>query len=156
MSPVTVIEAFNVRPAADRQDAACYRALRQDVDPRYVSVAEVESADAAPSPASLYEVVREHRTPDVEGGVVLVERFEVPEKREDARFIEGWDGLRAVLEQQRGYLGARLYRSVGAADLRFVEIARWSSPLMYARLLRRPGLQALPFDSQPALYQLVT
>jgi len=42
------------------------------------------------------------------------------------------------------------------ADLRFVEIARWSSPLMYARALRRPGLQALPFDSQPALYQLVT
>lgn len=149
---LTLIEAFSVPPEADRRAGKLYRALREDVDLRYVIVAELESAG---SDAAVYEVVREHRTPDVEGGVVLIEPFDVPEEGEDARFLSSWDGLRDVLERQRGYLGARLYRSIGPSDLRFVEIARWSSPLMFARALRRPGFQALPCDSTPALYQPV-
>jgi hypothetical protein len=63
-----------------------------------------------------------------------------------------------VLAQQRGYLGTRLHRSVGPADFRFVDITRWSSPLMFARAREEPDFQqaaqALPSASRPALYQV--
>jgi hypothetical protein len=95
-----------------------YRALRPGAGPRFVSVGEGDG----------YELVREDGTPDVDGGVVLIDPFEVPAGEEDA-FLAGWDDARAELAGHRGYLGARLYR----ADVRFVEVARWSSPLMVQR-----------------------
>lgn len=107
--------------------------------------------------ASLYDVVREDGTPDTEGGVVLINPFEVPDDQ-DEQFLAGWERARYVLAQQRGYLGTRLHRSLGPADLRFVNIARWSSPLMFARALKQPDFQqaaqAMPFPSHPALYQV--
>ncbi len=184
---LTLIEAFDVPPEADEafisgweqvrdflaakracRAAKLHRALRADVDFRFVGVARVESPEAWQAAISdpafpggdstLYEVVREHATPDVEGGVVLIEPFAVPDGA-DERFLAGWARARDVLAQQRGYLGTRLYRSVGPAGLRFVEETRWSSPLMLARARRRPdsqqAAQALPFASHPALYQVV-
>ena len=151
-----------------------HRALRADADFRFVDVAQVDSSrawkDAGSDPAfpgeempfeahpGLYEVVREDGVPDTAGGVVLVNAFEVPEDA-DERFLAGWDRARETLARQQGYLGTRLHRSVGPADFRFMNVARWSSPLMFARALKRPefqqAAQAMPFTSHPALYQVV-
>jgi heme-degrading monooxygenase HmoA len=70
---------------------------------------------------------------------------------EDDAFLAGWDDARAVLAAQQGYLGARLYRATGPADFRFVDLTRWSSPLM----VQRAGAQGVPVPSRPALYQPV-
>ena len=77
----------------------------------------------------------------MEGGVTLINAFEVPDGEDDA-FLAGWDGARATLAEQQGYLGTRLHRALGAAEFRFVNVARWSSPLMFARALGRPAFQA--------------
>jgi heme-degrading monooxygenase HmoA len=156
---VIAIGLFAVPPAEDdaflaawEQDgdpaATLYRALRDDVDFRFAEIGE----------GGGYEVVREDGAPDTPGGVVLINPFEVPEG-DDERFLAGWDRARDTLAQQRGYLGTRLHRATGAADFRFVNLARWSSPLMFARALQRPQFReaaaAIPFPSHPALYQPV-
>jgi len=130
---LTRITLYATEPEDDAA-GVLYRALRPDVDFRFVSVAEGDG----------YEVVREDRAPDVEGGVVLIDPFEVPAGEDDA-FLAGWDAARATLAGQRGYLGARLHRATGPADFRFIEVARWSSPLMVARAA----------VAHPALYQPV-
>ncbi|HTE61282.1 MAG TPA: antibiotic biosynthesis monooxygenase family protein [Solirubrobacteraceae bacterium] len=171
----TLITAFEVPPDADESftagweqardgRATLHRALREDADFRFVAVAQ---ADAAAGPGAVgsfashhgaYEVVREDRAPDGEGGVVLINPFEVPDG-DDERFLSGWDAARDALVQQRGYLGTRLHRSVAPADFRFVNVARWSSPLMFARALEQPAFraaaQAIPFPAHPALYLVV-
>jgi heme-degrading monooxygenase HmoA len=175
--PVTLITAFEVPPDADEafladwrraRDCAAatlHRALRADVDFRFVAVARVDSPPAAPDPAlpfaahpGVYEVVREDGRPDVAGGVVLINPFDVPPDADES-FLAGWHGARAVLARQQGYLGARLHRSLGPADFRFVDVARWSSPLMFSRALARPEFQAasagVPFPAHPALYGVV-
>jgi hypothetical protein len=136
---LTRITLFATEPEADAA-GVLYRALRPDVGFRFVSVAEGDG----------YEVVREHGRADTPGGVVLIDPFEVPAGEDDA-FLAGWDAARAVLAAQQGYLGARLYRAGGPADFRFVEIARWSSPLM----IQRAGARGIPVPSHPALYQPV-
>jgi len=166
----TLINPLEVPPEADAalvagwdRSSTLYRALRADVDFRFVEVAADAAAlpdadDGFPSHPALYEVARVDGTPDVEGGVVLINPFEVPDG-EDDRFLAGWDRAREVLARRRGYLGTRLHRSVAAADFRFVNLARWSSPLMFARALDdaafREAAQAIPFRSHPALYQPV-
>jgi hypothetical protein len=96
-----------------------YRALRPGSGFRFVSIAEGDD----------YEVVREDGTPDVEGGVLLIDPFEVA-TGEDEAFLAGWDDARGA---QQGYVGGRLYRATGSEAFRYVEIARWSSPLMVQR-----------------------
>jgi hypothetical protein len=118
--------------ATEPQDDAAgvlYRALRPDVDFRFVSVAEGDG----------YEVVREHGAPDTPGGVVLIDPFEVPVGEDDA-FLAGWDAARAVLARRQGYLGARLHRATGPEAFRFIDLARWSSPLMVQRAAVRGAL----------------
>ena len=64
------------------------------------------------------------------------------------RIREAWSGC-------RGQLGMRRYRDAGDADFRFVEVTRWSSPLMYARALREPAVAAAlagRFTGRAALY----
>jgi hypothetical protein len=92
------------------------------------------------------DALRETGTPDVAGGVVLIEPFEVPSGADES-FLAAWERLRAARALQRGYLGSRLHPG-------FVDFTRWSSPLMYARSLKLPEVQeaALPFPSHPALY----
>jgi heme oxygenase (mycobilin-producing) len=151
-----------------------HRALRPDVAFRFVSVARVESpkawrqaiGDAAlpggtmrfKAHSGLYDVVYEDGTPDDPGGVILINPFEVPAGDEE-RFLAGWDAARELLASHRGYLGTRLHRSLAAASFRFVNVARWSSPLMFSRAVQRPEFQqaaaALTFASHPALYQVV-
>jgi hypothetical protein len=119
-----------------------YRALRQDVRFRFAEVG---------GDGPEYEIVREDGTPDREGGVVFINPFEVPEGSDDA-FLEAWDRVRATLAGRQGSLGARVHRSVGPADFRLVEIARWSSPLMVQRAAVPAAAGAMPFPSHPALY----
>jgi hypothetical protein len=107
-------------PSLER--GAVYRALRDDAAYRFVAI--------APGPG--YEVAHEDGEPDGAGGVVLVEPFAVP-SGDDERFLAAWHEAHAALAAHRGYLGARLYRSAAPADPRWVEMARWSSPLMYSR-----------------------
>jgi hypothetical protein len=151
----TLITVFAVAPDADdafvsawqpaSPAATLHRALRADADFRFVEVGEGDEAGRAagsvPAHRGVYEVVREDGTPDVEG------------------FLAGWDRARGALTQQQGYLGTRLHHAAGPAHFRFVNIARWSSPLMFARALQRPefgrAARAVPFASHPALYQVV-
>ena len=78
---------------------------------------------------------------------------------DDERFVTGWHRARDLLANQPGYLGTRLHRSLGPADFRFVNIARWSSPLAFAKAVEQPAFQeaaaAMPFASHPALYQVI-
>jgi hypothetical protein len=110
------------REPPSRGGATVYRALREDVAFRFVTIA----------PGDAYEVVHADGDPDGAGGVVLVEPYEVPPV-EDERFVTAWREAHAALATRRGYLGGRLYRGLGPAEPRWVEIARWSSPLMVAR-----------------------
>jgi hypothetical protein len=152
----TRITAFEDEASLAGRDAATtlHRALRHDVDFRFVAIGPAQAG----ADAGVYEVLREVGTPDIEGGVVRVELFEVP-GGEDERFLAAWERMRAALAQQRGYLGTRLYRSVSPAEFRFVDITRWSSPLMVARALARDdvkdAIDALAFASHPALYLAV-
>jgi hypothetical protein len=45
------------------------------------------------------------------------------------------------------------------SDFRFVDLARWSSPLMFARATQRPEFRDagahLPYAAHPALYSVV-
>lgn len=135
--------------------AVLYRALRAEVDFRFVSVARVDDGASA---AGRYAAVHEEGAPDGSQGVTLVNPFEVPEG-EDERFVAGWERARAALADQRGYLGTRLHRSTDGSHFRFVDLARWSSPLMFARATQRPEFRAaadaLRFAAHPALYSVV-
>jgi heme-degrading monooxygenase HmoA len=106
----------------------------------------------------LYDVVHEDGAPDGADGVILINPFEVPAER-DERFLAGWSRARDALATQRGYLGTRLHRSFAPADFRFVNIARWSSPLAFSRALQQPDVQqvtaAVRFPSHPALCQVI-
>jgi heme-degrading monooxygenase HmoA len=132
--------------------AALHRAVRSDVEFRFVGVARYRAG------SGLYEVVHEDGAPEGAGGVILIDPVEVPADQ-DERFLAGWARAHDVLASQRGYLGTRLHRSVAAADFRFFHIARWSSPLAFFRTLQQPGFQeaaaAMPFASHPALYQVI-
>jgi hypothetical protein len=165
-SSVTRITASEVPPEADeeflagRGEAILHRALRPDADFRFVEVGRKDSPGSRfNARTSDYEVLREVGTPDIEGGVALIDLFEVPDD-EDERFLAGWERLREALAQQRGYLGTRLHRSLAPADFRFVDVTRWSSPLMFARALElvdvRQAIAALPFRSHRALYLVVS
>lgn len=161
---VTRITAFAVPPEADeaflagRGEGILHRALRSDADFRYVEVGHGLPESHFDAHTGDYELLREVGTPDVAGGVALIDLFEVPADQ-DERFLAAWERLREAVAQQRGYLGTRLHRSLAPADFRFVDITRWSSPLMFARALKLPPVQeaieAMPFSSHPALYMVV-
>jgi len=155
-----LIDLFEVSPDADATFLAdwkservaggvLYRALREDVDFRFVAMAPE---------GGVYEVVHEDGEPDGADGVTLINPFEVPDG-EDATFVAGWERVTATLADQRGYLGTRLHRAAGDAEFRFVRLARWSSPLMFARATGRPAfLEAsaeVPYRRHPGLYSVV-
>ena len=183
---LSVISAFEVPPDADEAfvagwerardllagkdpagSTALHRALRSDVTLRFVDVARPGSQDAVGDPgaalpftahAGVYEVIQEDGEPEGAGGVLLIDAVEVPAD-EDERFLADRERIRAVFAARRGYLGTRLHRSLGTARFRFVEVVRWSSPLMYARALRQPEVgqaaSARRFAGRPALYLLI-
>ena len=152
---MTQIDLFAVGPAEDEAfladwrasggDAVLYRALRDDADFRFAALGDGGS----------YETVREDGAPDAQAGCVLINPFEVP-AGDDERFLAGWDRARGTLAGQRGYIGTRLHHSA-EAEFRYVNVARWSSPLMFFRALQQPDFraaaEAMPYASHPALYQ---
>ena len=161
-----LIDLFEVAPERDASfladwesergaSAVLYRALRADADFRFVAVAPVNDGSSAPG---RYEAVHEEGAPEGSEGVTLINPFEVPAGEEEP-FVAGWERARAALADQRGYLGTRLHRSVDESDFRFVNVARWSSPLMFARATQRPEFReagaALRFPAHPALYSVV-
>ena len=143
-----MIELFAVAPHEDAAflaawaaeappGATLHRALRTDVPHRFASLASA--------------------APDDAGGVLLIVGFDVP-AGEDERFLAAWGHARELLAEQRGYLGTRLHRSLTPADFRFVNVARWSSPLAFSRAVGQPDFQQaarMPFASHPALYQVI-
>jgi len=153
---------------------ALHRALRREADFRFVDVGRTASLDgwhealtapvlldpdeAFPAHPGAYEVVHEDGAPDGTDGVVLINPFEVPEEQ-DERFLAAWGAARDRLAARPGYLGTRLHRSLAPADFRFVNIARWSSPLAFANGIQQAEAQqaaaAIPFRSHPALYLVV-
>ena len=152
-------------------EVALHRALRPDVAHRFVEIvragspedgrAAIDALGAVPFAAhpGLYEVVAEDGDPGgTDGGVLLIEPVEVPPDADDA-FESAWAAARALRSAHRGHLGARLYRSLGPADFRYVGLARWSSPLMVARANADPAVQeaaaAIAFASHPAIHQVV-
>lgn len=125
------------------------RALRADVDHPFVVLGEGEP----------YAIVRDQGDVDGSGGVLFVNPFEVPPTA-DASFLAAWDAVRPHLEARHGFLGRRMHRAEGEARYRFVNLGRWSSPLMYARAMDDPAViaavEAIAFPSHPALYLQTT
>jgi heme-degrading monooxygenase HmoA len=170
VAAVTAIALFEVPPGADETaldpwwsaGGALYRALREDVDFRFVALRPDDDAQLPEPPfrahVARYEVAHQDGAPDGAEGVVLVDPFAVPPES-DERFLAGWHAAREVLAAHRGYQGTRLHRSVGPAGFRFVDVARWSSPLAFSQAVAEPGFRAeagsLPFPSHPALYLAV-
>jgi hypothetical protein len=121
-----------------------HRALRADVRFPFVVIGAGEE----------YEVAAERGTVDIEGGVLLIAPFEVPDGEDDA-FLAAREAARAVLAEQRGHMGTRLLRATGDPAFRYVDVTRWSSPLMHARALALPELPPVGFPAHPALYSVV-
>lgn len=160
------ITAFVVPPDADERFLASWpgsqgtlhRALRDDAAFRFVVIGAANPSTAFPARGGRYGVRHEDGTPDGRDGVIEVCPYEVPE-HDAERFVTGWGRVRALLAAERGYLGTRLHEAVDDAAFRFVDVARWSSPLMVSRARGRPEVQeaasALTFRSHAALYQVV-
>ena len=108
------------------------RALRPDAEHPYVLL----GGDRRPGAlhAATYEIVREHGDPEAEAGVVLLDFYAVPREADD-EFVGAWEDDRLT---GRGFLGTQLLRATTSTDLRFAELARWSSPLMIARAAGTP------------------
>jgi hypothetical protein len=166
--PPTRIRATAVAPAADDEFLAwraragergtLLRALRADIELRFVELGAGAGDPPFPAYASDYETVHEDGDHDGAGGAVLIDPFEVDVSGDD-EFVTACAAMLGQLERRQGYLGSRLYRSSGPATFRFVHLVRWSSPLMFARALADPAaaaaIAAVPFTSRPALYLVV-
>jgi antibiotic biosynthesis monooxygenase len=122
------IGLFRHEPPA-RAGATVYRALRGDVPYPFVAIA----------PGAGYEIACEDGDAHGAGGVVAIEPFMVPPDDDDA-FLAAWREAHAALSASPGYLGTRLYRGVAPAEPRWVETARWSSPLLFSRAGGRGAL----------------
>ena len=122
-----------------------HRALRKDVRLRWVTIGDRVSTERS----GCYAVVHEDGDVDGAGGVILIRAFEVA-PADDERFLADWHTVRDVLARQRGYLGTRLF--VGDGEFRFVDVARWSSPLM---IFRATKLAEFAFPSHSGVYERV-
>jgi hypothetical protein len=150
----TLIEFFDVPPSRDESfltdwrrergasGATLYRAIRDETPVRFVSVTAGDG----------YELIHEDGTLDGAGGVIQITTFAAA----DTEFLPAWQRLHEIEAGRRGYLGTRLYRSTTAADISFVALTRWSSPLMVFRTTQQREFQRaaddLPFASETALY----
>jgi hypothetical protein len=128
-----VVEFFSVAPEQDEAfvalwraegppDAALYRALRIDVQPRFASL-----PSGAPE------------------GVLLLVPFE------EDRFLAAWEPVREVFAARQGFVGAQLLRAVDgrfvavvhwSSPLMYDRAVRAEGDL----------IAALPFTAHPALY----
>jgi hypothetical protein len=152
---VPYIDAYEVPPEADAEFLAAgpagvvHRALRPDVRLRWVTIGDHPSDLPFPHRGGDFRVVHEDGDVDGAGGVILINAFEVS-PADDERFLAGWHAARDLLTGERGYLGTRLH--FGDGDFRFVDVARWSSPLM---IFRANATAPTPFPSHPGIYERV-
>ena len=96
------------------------------------------------------------------GQVVLMNRFVVPEGRDDA-FLELWTETSEYFRAQPGFVSLKLHRAVSVdAEHRYVNVAVWDSAAHYAaphqtdefrRLVSQEGWREFP--SSPTLYEVV-
>ena len=92
--------------------------------------------------------------------VTLINPFEVPEGKEE-EFVARWQDAAAHLRHQEGFIATRLHRSLDpSARFTFVNVAVWESPEHFRRAVSSQQFQeiarAMPFPSQPALYQIIS
>jgi heme-degrading monooxygenase HmoA len=97
-----------------------------------------------------------------DGPVVLMNRFVVPEGR-DERFLELWTETSEYFRVQPGFVSLELHRAVSVdAEHRYVNVAVWDSAAHYAaphqtdefrRLVSQEGWREFP--SSPTLYEVV-
>ncbi|HZP30883.1 MAG TPA: antibiotic biosynthesis monooxygenase [Acidimicrobiia bacterium] len=159
--PVQADDRFIAGWERERPAATLHRALRRDVRFRFVSVAGVADTVELPfdTHSGRYEIAHEDGTAMGTQGVTLINPFEVAPDDDEA-FLAGWNRAREAVAGCPDYLGTRLHRAVGAADFRFVNVARWSSPLAFSKAIGRPEFEqtaaAMPFASHPALYTVVS
>lgn len=96
------------------------------------------------------------------GQVVLMNRFVVPEGRDDA-FMALWTETSDYFRAQPGFVSLQLHRAVSAdAEYRYVNVATWESAEHYGRphqtdefrrLVTQEGWREFP--SSPTLYEVV-
>ena len=96
------------------------------------------------------------------GQVVLMNRFVVPEGRDD-EFVALWTETSEYFRAQPGFVSLKLHRAVSAdAEYRYVNIATWESAEHYGaphrtdefrRTVTQEGWQEVP--SSPTLYEVV-
>jgi heme-degrading monooxygenase HmoA len=99
---------------------------------------------------------------DESGPVVLMNRFVVPEGRDDA-FVALWTETSEYFRAQPGFVSLKLHRAVSVdAEHRYVNVAVWESAAHYAaphqtdEFRRLVGQEAWrEFPSSPALYEVV-
>src|SRR5919202_1521578 len=97
-----------------------------------------------------------------EGGVTLINKFVVPEGREQA-FEELWTQTSMYFRAQPGFRSLRLHRALSPdAHYRYVNVARWASLAdfqaahatdAFRRVVFQPAWEEFP--SSPALYEVV-
>jgi heme-degrading monooxygenase HmoA len=96
------------------------------------------------------------------GPVVLMNRFVVPEGRDDA-FVALWTETSEYFRAQPGFVSLKLHRAVSVdAEHRYVNVAVWESAAHYAaphqtdEFRRRVSQQSWrEFPSSPTLYEVV-
>jgi heme-degrading monooxygenase HmoA len=96
------------------------------------------------------------------GPVVLMNRFVVPEGRDDA-FVALWTETSEYFRAQPGFVSLKLHRAVSVdAEHRYVNVAVWESAAHYAaphqtdEFRRLVGQEAWrEFPSSPTLYEVV-
>jgi heme-degrading monooxygenase HmoA len=99
---------------------------------------------------------------DQSGPVVLMNRFAVPEGRDDA-FVALWTETSEYFRAQPGFVSLKLHRAVSVdAEHRYVNVAVWESAAHYAaphqtdefrRLVSQQAWREFP--SSPTLYEVV-
>jgi heme-degrading monooxygenase HmoA len=96
------------------------------------------------------------------GQVVLMNRFVVPEGRDDA-FVELWTETSRFFRAQPGFVSLKLHRAVSAdAEHRYVNVAVWESAAHYAAPYQTEEFRRLvtqdawrEFPSSPSVYEVV-
>jgi heme-degrading monooxygenase HmoA len=99
---------------------------------------------------------------DFTGSVTLINKFRVPEGRDD-KFLEMWTEASMYFRRQPGYVSLRLHRAVSTdAEYRWINVAVWETEAEYRtahstdefrRVVTAPGWEEFP--STPALYEVV-
>jgi heme-degrading monooxygenase HmoA len=96
--------------------------------------------------------------------VTLINAFTVPLHESD-RFLRRWKDNARIMASQPGFIRARMYKSlVEDAELRFINVAEWSSGETLAKARTNPGFLAsvrrlmddpeLHVTPRPAIYQV--